>query len=197
MLPQNSARFENSVYLWADGQAREVGILVEALSKGGDLNLKLELPQGWTSSPSTQKVNLTEAGSKQRVTFMVTPGKTADGKMHIASMAENGTTTQMPAIKVLRYDHIPYQALPTGGEARAVRLDLKRSGKQIGYVMGAGDLVPEALSVIGYQVDLLSESDLVNRDLSNYDAIVVGIRAYNAQDWVKRQSDKLLAYAKT
>ncbi len=197
LLPQNSARFENSVYLWADGKAREVSVLVEALSKGGELNLKLELPAGWVASPSTQKVNLPEAGAKKRITFMVTPGATADGKMHIASVGANGTTTQMPAIKILRYSHIPYQALPTGGEARAVRLDLKRSAKNIGYVMGAGDLVPEALSVIGYNVDLLTESDLVNRNLSGYDAIVVGIRAYNAQDWVKRQNAKLLAYAKT
>ncbi|MFK8057946.1 MAG: PIG-L family deacetylase [Saprospiraceae bacterium] len=196
MLPQNSARFESPVYLWADGEAREVSVLVEAFTGGSDFDVMLELPEGWTSNPSTQKVSLAAAGDKQTVTFMVTPGELADGTMHVWKKAANGAKSQMSAIKVLRYSHIPYQALPVGGEARAVRLDLKRSGEKIGYIMGAGDLVPEALSEIGYQVDMLTESDLVNRDLSSYDAIVVGIRAYNAVDWVKRQNDKLLAYAK-
>lgn len=196
-LPQYSARFESPVYLWADGKAREVSVLVEAFTKASELDVMLELPEGWSAMPSRQKVSLAQAGDKQTVTFMVTPGKLADGTMRIWGQALNGAKWQMPAIKVLRYSHIPYQALPTGGEARAVRLDLKRSGERIGYIMGAGDLVPEALTEIGYQVDMLTETDLAERDLSGYDAIVVGIRAYNAVDWVKRQNDKLLAYAKT
>ena len=195
-LPWASARFTEQVYLWVDDTPREVTIEVEALTAADTLTLELELPEGWTSTPRRRVVQLERVGTRKKVSFMVAPGTAAEGELDIIRVDE-GAGSDMPAVKVLRYPHIPYQVLPTGGEARAVRLDLKRSGERVGYIMGAGDLVPEALRAVGYEVDLLTEHDLAARDLSGYDAIVVGIRAYNTQEWLKRLNDKLLAYAKT
>ena len=195
-LPWASARFTEQVYLWVDDTPRDVTIEVEALTKSDTLTLELELPEGWTSSPKRQEVGLESVGTRKKVSFSVTPGAAPEGELDILHAA-GGAASDMPGIKVLRYPHIPYQALPTGGEARAVRLDLKRSGQRVGYVMGAGDLVPEALRTIGYEVEMLDESALATQDLSRYGAIVVGIRAYNTQDWLPRVNDRLLAYAKT
>lgn len=67
-------------------------------------------------------------------------------------------------------------------------------GKQIGYLPGAGDLIPESLQQIGYQVSILSESEVMNSDLSRFDAIITGVRAYNVSERLSLMQPKLMQY---
>ena len=75
-----------------------------------------------------------------------------------------------------------------------MRVDLARRGARVGYVMGAGDEVPEALRQVGYDVTLLSDEDLEAADLSRFDAVVTGVRAYNTRAALRRQQKRLLEY---
>ena len=196
-VPALGGGFTEPVYLWPNAEAREVEVVVENFGNTAvDREIELQAPQGWTVTPKVARVELPVAGSKQRVRFSVSPGGNAEGTLRLRQRVD-GAWRDLPEVKILRYAHIPQQVMIGAAESKAVRLDLKRSGKRIGYIMGAGDLVPKALNEVGYEVDMLTETDLAERDLSGYDAIVVGIRAYNAQDWLPRVNDKLLAYAKT
>ena len=80
---------------------------------------------------------------------------------------------------VIDYDHIPQQSLLQPSETKVVRLPIEKKGSSIGYLVGAGDAVPESLEEIGYSVTKLNPEDLVFGQLKSFDAIVVGIRAYN------------------
>ena len=80
-------------------------------------------------------------------------------------------------------------------EAKALRIDLKKKGTKIGYIAGAGDEVPAALQQIGYQVTMLTPTELA-KDLSQFDAIIVGIRAYNTEEYLKFFQEKLMDYVK-
>ena len=82
-------------------------------------------------------------------------------------------------ILTINYNHVPSITLFPPSQAKLVALDLNTGGKKIGYIAGAGDLVPEALKQVGYNVHLLTENEVMNTDLSEYDAIVTGVRAYN------------------
>jgi hypothetical protein len=75
-----------------------------------------------------------------------------------------------------------------------VRVELARRGSRVGYVMGAGDEVPEALRQAGYEVTLLSDEDLEAADLARFDAVVTGVRAYNTRAALRRQQRRLLEY---
>jgi hypothetical protein len=79
----------------------------------------------------------------------------------------------------IEYEHIPYQNVLLPAEAKLVRIDIQKKGQSIGYIDGAGDAIPENLKQIGYQVSTIDPNDLGTADLSEFDAIVVGIRAYN------------------
>ena len=81
-------------------------------------------------------------------------------------------------------------------EAKLVSIPLKTEGKNIGYIMGAGDKVPEALRQIGYNVTLLSDAQLSDADLSGFDAIVTGVRAYNTRERLRYVQERLLDYVK-
>jgi hypothetical protein len=78
--------------------------------------------------------------------------------------------------------------------AKLVRVDLQRHGSRIGYVMGSGDEVPEALRQVGYDVTLLSDEELEAGDLSRFDAVITGVRAYNTRAVLRRQQKRLLEY---
>jgi hypothetical protein len=75
-----------------------------------------------------------------------------------------------------------------------VRADIKVTSKNIGYIMGAGDEVPEAIRNLGVQVTMLSEADLVKGNLNQYDAIVAGVRAYNVRPDLRANHARLMEY---
>src|SRR5690606_20980872 len=78
--------------------------------------------------------------------------------------------------------------------AKVVRLNIEKTGESIGYIMGAGDEVPESLRQIGYQVQLLDPNNISVGTLSKYDAVVIGIRAYNVLDKLKFKQPILMDY---
>ncbi len=94
----------------------------------------------------------------------------------------------------IRYDHIPTQTYFTNAVNRYVMVDLKTVGKQIGYITGAGDKVPEALEQMGYEVTLLTEKELTRNNLDRFDAILTGVRAFNTNEWIGGFYDKLMKY---
>ena len=81
-------------------------------------------------------------------------------------------------------------------EVKVVKSNIKKVGSSIGYIVGAGDKVPESLRQIGYQVSEINVSNIEEGSLDSYDAIVVGIRAYNVVDALKFKQPFLLDYVK-
>jgi hypothetical protein len=97
-------------------------------------------------------------------------------------------------IREIKYDHIPYINYFTIASVVNRKLDLKTYGKKIGYIVGAGDKVPEALEQMGYDVNMLSLKELSKNGLSKFDAIITGVRAYNTNEWMNNYYDKLMKY---
>jgi LmbE family N-acetylglucosaminyl deacetylase len=96
----------------------------------------------------------------------------------------------------ISYDHIPSLNYFTKNTITVMPVDVKTTGKKIGYVVGAGDKVPLALQQMGFQVVLLKENDLVSGKLDHYDAIVMGIRAYNVHEWLEQKHEALMEYVR-
>lgn len=92
------------------------------------------------------------------------------------------------------YDHIPSIRYFYRDEIKALNIDLKTVGRKIGYITGAGDKVAEALEQMGYEVVLLGEKELQRNNLQQFDAIVTGVRAYNTNEWLNGQYEKLMQY---
>jgi len=96
--------------------------------------------------------------------------------------------------KTIHYDHIPAINYFKDAVTTIERLDLKIYGKKIGYIIGAGDKVPEALEQMGYEVILLGDKELSRNNLQQFDAIITGVRAYNTDEWLNRHYDALMKY---
>jgi hypothetical protein len=151
---------------------------------------RLALPSGWRCDPVAHEVDL-PAGQARDVVFQVTPGPEAS---RLAAEFTTGDRTLTRDMTVIDYPHIPIVTVFPPATAHVVRLPLSRVGETIGYVMGPGDEVPAALAEAGYRVTLIEDAELASGDLSRYDAIVTGVRAYNAREALKRNSQRVLDY---
>jgi len=96
--------------------------------------------------------------------------------------------------KTIAYDHIPVITYFPKAKANLVKLDIRIVGKKIGYIVGAGDKVPQALEQMGYSVKILTEADLYDENLKQFDAIITGIRAYNIYEWLSNKNEVLKRY---
>ncbi|MDQ6815303.1 MAG: ThuA domain-containing protein, partial [Bacteroidota bacterium] len=96
--------------------------------------------------------------------------------------------------KTISYDHIPTITYFPKAKANLLKVDVKTVGKKIGYIVGAGDKVPDALTALGYDVTYLDEPDVNDQNLKQFDAIVVGVRAYNIFDFLSNKSDVFNRY---
>lgn len=98
------------------------------------------------------------------------------------------------ATTTIQYDHIPTIRYFYRDHTRILNIDLKTYGKRIGYIVGAGDKVPDALEQMGYEVVLLTEKEMARNNFEQFDAIITGVRAYNTHEWMNAYYDKLMKY---
>ncbi|HVG17252.1 MAG TPA: PIG-L family deacetylase, partial [Chitinophagaceae bacterium] len=94
----------------------------------------------------------------------------------------------------INYDHIPDIRYFFSDQVKVINMDLKTVGKKIGYIPGAGDKIPEALEQMGYDVNMLSDKELSQNKLSQYNTIITGVRAYNTNERMNSYYDKLMKY---
>ena len=114
----------------------------------------------------------------------------------IDAEAKSGDKVYNSYTKVIAYNHIPTITYFPKAEANLVSLDIKIIGKKIGYIIGAGDKVPEALEAMGYDVSYLKDADITDDNLKQFDAIITGIRAYNLYEYLSDKNDVLMRYVK-
>jgi LmbE family N-acetylglucosaminyl deacetylase len=98
--------------------------------------------------------------------------------------------------KTIAYDHIPTIHYSFKDRVHFVNEEVKTVGRKIGYINGAGDMVPEALMDMGYEVKTLEERDITEDNLKQYDAIIIGVRAHNIYEWLSDKNDILNEYVK-
>ncbi|WP_397446372.1 PIG-L family deacetylase [Polaribacter sp. R77954] len=195
IVPKITTKLKDKVLIFSDDTPKKIAVEVKAGANFINGFLSLELPQDWLLSPNKVPFNIAQKGDKQMIEFMVTaPKKQSEGKLKVvATVDEEKYTKEMVEID---YNHIPKQIVLQNSEAKLVRLNIKKEGNLIGYIKGAGDAIPESLRQIGYQVDEINTVDINTKNLKKYDAVVLGIRAYNVIKELKFKQKYLLEYVK-
>jgi LmbE family N-acetylglucosaminyl deacetylase len=193
ITPPVTASLEAKAFLFSNADAKNVTIKLKAFKDNSAGEATLSLPKGWLASPAKIPFDLKKYGEEISLTFSVSPSAQANNGTLKVNLAIADQTYHQ-GIKVIDYEHIPTITYFPEAEAKLVKLDLKTAGKNIGYIAGAGDLVPDVLKEIGFNVTLLSENEIMNSDLSKYDAIIAGVRAYNVNERLKFEQAKLMKY---
>lgn len=194
VIPPVSVQFMADVRLFAPGSERTVE--VQAIAARPDIagSLSIDVPTGWSVSPASQPFTLVKPGDRASFAFTVKAPATQASAEFGAEAIVNGRIYNTRRIDI-RYDHIQHQVLQPPARMRAVALDLKTSGHRIGYIPGAGDSIAECLQQMGFEVVKLSEPDLAPEKLKGFDAIVVGVRAFNVRKALAQAVPALTAFA--
>ena len=193
IIPEASAKVSEKVIIFENDQQKDIQVVVKSGKDNLEGYVQIAHPQDWNIYPEKQKVSIANSGQEQTLVFTVVPPKNQSEGL-ITPMVHVGDQVFTRELIEIDYDHIPFQTVLLPSESKIVRLDIKKRGENIAYIEGAGDVVPESLQQIGYNVVILKPEDINTETLSRFDAVVVGIRAYNTVEDLKYKQQELFDY---
>jgi LmbE family N-acetylglucosaminyl deacetylase len=193
IIPAVTTRIANKVQLFADDDSQTVSIKIKAGKDNCQGSLRFELPAGWEVSPASIPFDLKTKGSEVTVQFEVTPPDEPSEVTARSIATMDGKDYDLEQT-IINYPHINIQQVLLPSTAKFTRADVRIKGENIAYLMGAGDNVPASLEQMGYKITQLQVSDITPEKLTEFDAVVVGIRAYNVLDGLTYKQQTLLDY---
>jgi LmbE family N-acetylglucosaminyl deacetylase len=205
VLPAVSVAPVGNVLLFPDARPQTMRVRLKAFAAGTGGTLRLELPEGFAADPASVPFKLVAAGDESELRFAVRPPRAGKGAAvktaaAVAStlkvVADVGGRPLSSRVDFITHDHIPIQMVLTDARVRLAPVDLRREGKRIGYIAGAGDEVAQSLERVGYEVVFLDEVALTSAPLGGFDAIVMGVRAFNTNERLQFHHGRLMDYVK-
>jgi LmbE family N-acetylglucosaminyl deacetylase len=125
--------------------------------------------------------------------YYVASDKTEGGKVLVKATDQAANIYSQYRVDI-RHDHIPALSYFMPASFLVQKIDLKKRGRKIGFIEGAGDKTVEALQRMGYEVIILTEKDINSSTLQQCDAVITGVRAYNTHEWLNRVHSRLMYY---
>jgi hypothetical protein len=168
---------------------RETGIIIKNWTDSIRTMVSFQAPDGWRVEPYETHTVIGEKYGETHVPLRIFPPENAtSGKLIIRA------GTPLRRSETIDYDHIPAQIYLSTGGIDLVRAPLKIIPLHIGYIMGSGDDIPSDLRQVGYTVTELSDMDIEQEELDNFDVLIAGTRAYNTRAKLHLFKDKLMRY---
>ena len=195
VVPAVTTKILNKVQLFKDNRSQTVLVKIKAGKDNCTGELKLELPDNWEVSPASISFSLSKKGSETIVSFEVSPPSSPDEAEAKSIAIIDGREYDIEQI-LIDYPHLNLQQVLLPSVAKFTKADIEIKGKKIAYVMGAGDNIPESLRQMGYEVSLLTPQSISVETLKDFDAVIMGIRAYNVLDDLAFKQQILFDYVK-
>jgi LmbE family N-acetylglucosaminyl deacetylase len=194
IVPAVTATLDREVIMFPNGKAQPVSVGLAAGKAEASGKVRLEVPEGWKVEPAEIPFQLGARGDERTVQFQLTPPKGAKERGRLRVVVDSGGRSESWRVRQVNHDHIPPQAVRQPSEAQLVPFTLVTKVRRIGYIPGPGDRVAESLAAVGYEVTLLPEERLASEKLERFEAIVVGVRAFNATPRLALHRDRILKY---
>lgn len=187
---------------------KDVRVTVVNHSQGAaTADVSLQLPQGWRATPATQTVNFSREDEQMTVRFSLQPPSAATlaaaamkpggNQFVLKAIASSGGQTFSQGYQVVEYPHTTRRHVLVDPVVAAKALDVSVTPNlTVGYVMGVGDEVPAALEQLGVKLSMITPDELAWGDLSKYNVIMTGVRAYERRMDLRAYNQRLLDYAK-
>ncbi|HEY1582582.1 MAG TPA: PIG-L family deacetylase [Chthoniobacterales bacterium] len=197
IAPPAFVQLPRSVFVFGNEKSKTITLRVIAAADKFSGNVALAAPAGWGIEPASIPVQLDGAESETSCVFHVTPPAVASEGILRAVFISAGNRTPACSREQIVYPHIEPQTLISPTQAKIVRAKIENKAPLVGYIPGAGDAIPESLGEIGSEVKILSDAEIKAANLARFDAVVLGVRAYNVHpERIASWYPELLAYAR-
>ena len=197
IAPSAFVELPQPVFVFGSEQAKAITLRVIALAENFSGDVGLEAPAGWKVEPASIPVKLEGVSSETSCTFQLTPpAASGEGVLRAMFVSAAGERTEAFSRQRIEYPHIEPQTLISPARAKLVRAKIGNEARKVGYIPGAGDAIPESLREIGSEVKVLTDAEVKAQNLAQFDAVILGVRAYNVHpERISAWSRELLAYA--
>jgi len=195
IAPPVTANIADKDYIFNSNKPQNVEVKLKSFTTASG-SISIKPIDGWKIGPDKIDFADKKKGEEWTVDFKVDPTDDKPKTSVFEAVVTANDKEFSMGIKTIAYNHIPTITYFPPAQANLINIDLKTAGKKIGYIVGAADLMPDALRQVGYDVHILTESEIMNSDLSIYDAIVTGVRAFNVDERLPFEQPKLLEYVK-
>jgi len=205
ITPPVTAEIESDALVFNESQPRVIPVLLKSIadSVSGTLYLKINQP-GWKVDPEKVEFKFQKEGETNSIPCTITPPADESRAMLMPVVDVDGKQYHHK-IAVIDYDHLPYMSIVRESATTLQSLDIKITHRAIAYIDGAGDDVAASLRQIGYKVDVLDPETLSADELSHYEVVILGVRAFNTVqalshkntmlfDWVKNGGTMITQY---
>jgi len=206
--------------------ARDVRVTVTNHAKGAaQAEVALVVPQGWRATPPAQSVSFSREDEAMTVRFTLQPPaesvlaaaamKPGGNQFRVNALVTRSTRDSLPGgqtaarsgqgtnvvseqgYQVVEYPHTTRRHVLSAPQVAVKALDVSVTPNlTVGYVMGVGDEVPAALEQLGVTLSMITPGDLAWGELSRYDVIMTGVRAYERRADLRAYNHRLIDYAK-
>jgi LmbE family N-acetylglucosaminyl deacetylase len=163
-----------------------------------EASIELQLPAGWTATPGRVPVRFSHEGEEVTAHFTIAPpAGVRPGTAEVKAIARAADGSYGTGYTVVEYPHIHRRDVPAEAASPLETIDVRVApDTSVGYIMGVGDEVPQALRQLGATVTLIDPAELASGDLSKYDVIMTGVRAYERRADLRANNGRLLDYAR-
>ena len=195
-VPPVVLQLARDVELFTPGSQHTVEVEIRASRADQQGALTLVAPNDWQVTPAAHNFQLPAVGDHAHFSFTITaPPQVTTGS--ITAQATIDGKVYHNGRQEISYEHIPLELLQPTARFKAVCLDLSIHGQNVGYLPGAGDRTAESIAAMGYHVTTLSGADLTADRLRSFDAVVIGVRAFNVRTDLVPGLSALFAYAES
>jgi LmbE family N-acetylglucosaminyl deacetylase len=180
---------------------REISVAVTNGTKGAaQTNVALDVPAGWKVTPSSETIRFAHEDESLSARFQVTVpagAKIGEYTLHATAASQaTGGEKFTSGYQEIEYPHIQRRQVIKPAEVELKVVDVKTTpGVRVGYIVGVGDQVPAAIEQLGAKLSYIDTDELAGGDLSKYDVIVTGVRAYERRADLRAYNQRLLDYA--
>lgn len=193
VLPSVTSSIEPKVVIFNATQPKEITVVVKAHKANISGKLSLDIPADWKVSPNEIPFEIAAKNEDKKFTFTLFPTKKEITTKIKAKVEINNQIIDKELITI-QYPHIPKQTILVPSESKIVKLDIETKGKNIGYIIGAGDEVNKNIENLGFTVTNINVNEITDDNLKRFDAIILGIRAFNVIDELKYKNKTLFNY---
>lgn len=195
IIPQASAKIHDKVLIFPNGEEKTVVVTVYAGKNNISGELRLNVSEDWKVEPASFPFTIKEKGAGMNFSFTISPpANQSESDLQPEISIDNNIYNS--ELIILNYKHIPRQTLVLPSSSKVVKLDIKKKGNNIAFIEGAGDVVPESMEQIGYNVTRIDPENISQQYLGQFDAVILGIRAYNTVGALRYRQPALLEYVK-
>lgn len=192
--PPVTVNFESDLYLFRSNKKRELRVILKNHKDNTSGIVKLNAPGNWKIEPAEIDFDFENKNEEKHFIFYISPpDKESQDKVTAELLIDDKKYSDSFAL--ISYDHIPLQTVFPKAKINLVRLDMgEKVVNKIGYLNGSGDKIPYYLNELGFEVKILTDEDLSNGNLLQYDVIISGIRSYNTNKRMEVYQENILEY---